>query len=434
MDLCARSRALEQRGEYEDARNLLSDLWDRVGERPKIEGLNELESAMVQLRVGYLTGWLGSTRKIEGAQERSLDLLSECSGMFERLGDVDGYAEAQLGIALAYWRKASFDEARVILDGVLGASNLGKENRLSAIIIRTIVERSDNQVFKALSLHESAAALFEAKDVPARLKATFFHGWALTHRQAGNIDEALLKYSVTTKYLEEAGDNARLAIVEGNYGFLFYSVKAYSEALEHIQRALSLYRAASDLRGAAQVGETLSRVLIEVGDYEGAERAARAAVEILRGVEEKAQFVEGLTSLGTALARQGRRRESYAAFSEAEEEALNFVGQSAAAVVVKKIIEELGAPACLDAGISLEEPVNLLEKAIVRGALQRSNKSMREAAMRLGVEYNTLRYIVNNRHPELREERTRVYVRPNRAIIKRDSSKVTRIREDRKKS
>jgi tetratricopeptide (TPR) repeat protein len=434
LECCARSRTLEHSGNYEAARDLLSEWWDRVGERPKLNALSEQEAAAVLLRVGCLTGWLGSARQVEGAQELSLDLLSECAEAFQRLGDAEGHAEAQLGMARAYWRKASYDEARVILSFMLDTPEAGEEQTLCAVVMKATVECSAGEYKAALRLHERTARLFEREEVPARLKAPFFYAWALTHRKLNNIDEALLKYAVAKKYLEQTGDTSRLAIVETALGFLFYTIKSFDQAVEHTEKAIALYASESNKRGVAEANETLSRVLAEVGDYEGAERASRSAVTTLRVGEEKALLVEALTSLGTALARQGKRREAYAAFGEAEHEALNFVGQAAAAAVERKVIEELVATGCRDAGLTLEEPVSLLEKSIVRGALQHSNKSMREAALRLGVEYDTLRYIVNNRHPELREVRTPVYTRPHRGAIKQDSSKVKSIRDRRGKS
>jgi tetratricopeptide (TPR) repeat protein len=431
---CDRARALEQAGRYEEARELLSDWWPEVGERPILEGLNEREAVEVKLRVGCLTSWLGSARPVEGAQDLALDLLSECARTFEDLGLTERQAEAEIGMSHAYLRKASYDEARVILNCVLGNLSPGGELALSAIAMLTTVERAAGALDEALRLHESSAPLFEGDDVPLRLKGVFHYNWAVTLRKLGHIDVALSQYDAAKECLEKARDTSRLAIVETSLGVMFYELGAFPEAVEHTRQAISLFEAESNQRGVAEANETLSRVLVEVGDYGGAESAARAAVNTLRAGDEKALLVEALTCLGTALARQGRRREAHVAFGEAEEEASNYVGRSAAAVVVMKVLEELCAPACLDTGLNLEDPVNLLEKEIIRCALRDSNKQIKEAAIRLGVEYDTLRYIVNNRHSELREERTRVYARPHRGIVKQASSKVKRIRDRRGKS
>src|SRR5207248_5426422 len=58
---CQLAKELEEVGNYEAAREAMGELWSRVGERPVLEGLDETTAADVLLRVGVLTGWLGST-------------------------------------------------------------------------------------------------------------------------------------------------------------------------------------------------------------------------------------------------------------------------------------------------------------------------------------------------------------------------------------
>jgi len=48
--LCEAAKALEYKGEYEQARKLLADYWTRIGERPKLEGLEPNTAAEVLLR------------------------------------------------------------------------------------------------------------------------------------------------------------------------------------------------------------------------------------------------------------------------------------------------------------------------------------------------------------------------------------------------
>ena len=42
---CEATRELENRGEYEEARKVLSDYWPRIGEAPKVAGLEERTAA-----------------------------------------------------------------------------------------------------------------------------------------------------------------------------------------------------------------------------------------------------------------------------------------------------------------------------------------------------------------------------------------------------
>ena len=58
-------------GEYEEAREVLSVLWPRIGERPNLEGLERGTAAEVLMRAGVLTGIIGSSHQIADAQETS---------------------------------------------------------------------------------------------------------------------------------------------------------------------------------------------------------------------------------------------------------------------------------------------------------------------------------------------------------------------------
>ncbi len=59
---CDLAKQLEEAGNYEAARDVLGDLWKEIGERPQTEGLDERTTAEVLLRVGVLSGWIGSAR------------------------------------------------------------------------------------------------------------------------------------------------------------------------------------------------------------------------------------------------------------------------------------------------------------------------------------------------------------------------------------
>ncbi|MCA1558599.1 MAG: hypothetical protein LC731_08685, partial [Acidobacteria bacterium] len=81
--LCRLAKALEESGDYEAARSAMSELWQRIGERPKLHDLDQTTAAEVLLRAGTLSGWLGSKRQVEGAQETAKNLISESIAVFE---------------------------------------------------------------------------------------------------------------------------------------------------------------------------------------------------------------------------------------------------------------------------------------------------------------------------------------------------------------
>src|SRR6185295_9098328 len=60
---CEIAKEFEDVGNYDAAREALGELWGNIGEPPKLENLNQQSAAEVLLRIGTLTGWIGSTHQ-----------------------------------------------------------------------------------------------------------------------------------------------------------------------------------------------------------------------------------------------------------------------------------------------------------------------------------------------------------------------------------
>src|SRR5919197_1337411 len=286
---CEVAKELETAGDYEGARAALGDLWRGVGQRPEVEGLEEKAIAFLLLRAGALTGWLGSARQIPGSQEAAKDLINESLRGFEALGMSAKVAEAQSEMALCYWREGAFGEARVILgDARRRLEAVGDETKYAELkallLIRSaIVERKAQRFEAALDFLRGAGPPAEAghSDV---LKGKLHAELALTLRNlaAGErheeyMDMALVEYAAASLYFEQAGHGRYSARVENNLAYL----------------------------------------LLTLGRFAEAERAARAAVELLRDGNQQALLAEAQTALGVALARLDRRGEARAALESA---------------------------------------------------------------------------------------------------------------------
>jgi hypothetical protein len=108
---CQLAKGYEDVGQLEAARQAMGELWQRIGERPKIEGLEKSTAAEVLLRVGVLTSWIGSCNQIPDAQETAKNLISESITIFESLDYGKKILEGQSELAVCYWREGRYDEA-----------------------------------------------------------------------------------------------------------------------------------------------------------------------------------------------------------------------------------------------------------------------------------------------------------------------------------
>lgn len=361
---CQIAKELVDSGNYEAAREAMGELWRRIGERPRLDDLDSSTAALVLLRAGSLSGWIGSARQITGAQEVAKDLISESAATFESLGDIESVAEAYIDLAICYWREGAFDEARVTLQQVLDRfAQESEEQRARAMLNRAIVEISANRFNDALRVLTEAKPLFEDNQAHAA-RGRFHAQFALvlrklgaSERRADYTDRALIEYAAASYHFEQAGHTRYGAGVELNLGYLFYAVGKYKEAHEHLNRAHLLYASLKDSMHTAQVDDTRARLLLAQKRNSEAEKIARAAVLTFEKGDEQSLLAEALTTHGVALARLGLYEESRLTLERAAEIASSAGDDESAGVAMLTLIEELSEH------LSVGELTNLYERA-----------------------------------------------------------------------
>jgi CheY-like chemotaxis protein/tetratricopeptide (TPR) repeat protein len=467
---CQLAKALEESGNYEGARNAMGELWQRIGEPPMVENLDQATAAEVLLRSGVLTGWIGSIRQIEGAQEVAKNLITESITIFESLQDIVQVAEAQTDLAYCYWRQGAFDEARLTLRGALSLLDDEDSERKAVAFLRSaLVEITATRFTEAMRIVTEAAPLFEASNNHA-LKGKFHNtlGNVLEHLGASEhredyIDRALIEYTAASYHFEQAGHPRYHACVENNLGFLFCTLGKFAEAHEHLDRAQALCTTLKDSVHLAQVDETRARVFLAEGRIADAEKLVRSAVQVLEKGGEQSLFAEALRTHGMALARLGRHQQGQLTLQHAIEVAqqagdLEGAGQAALVLIEElgerlneddlkatyeraaDLLEESQHPGILGRlhacarkvlhlmverpapkewkGFSLKDEVHRYERRFIERALEDAKRSVTRAAHMLGLKHQTLIALLNNRHRDLLPARKPV-TRRRRSIIRK---------------
>ena len=126
---CDFAKQLYNAGDYEGTRLALAGLWDKIGERPAVTGVKAATKAELLLRVGSLSGWLGSAQQIPDAQEFAKDLIAESARIFASIGNYEKAVEAQTDLAICYWRAGALEEAIVWFQEALSRAG-SVENRV----------------------------------------------------------------------------------------------------------------------------------------------------------------------------------------------------------------------------------------------------------------------------------------------------------------
>jgi transcriptional regulator with GAF, ATPase, and Fis domain/Tfp pilus assembly protein PilF len=345
---CLEAKQFEEVGDYESACDSLSEWWEGVGERPRVDGLETDCAAGILLRAGVLTGFIGSSRQITDAQEKAKDLISESIRLYESLGETEKVVEAQTELGHCYWRAGAYDDARVILSQALAqTSPANSEQRATTLLRSAMVEACATRYSDALRFLTEAAPLFEA--IHSNAQKGFFHmelAIVLEALSAGEhrddyADRALVEYAAASFHLEQAGHTPYQAGVENNFGYFLFMRGRYEEAHNHLDCARRLFVNLKDSVHIAQVDETRARVFLAQGNTAEAERVAHAAVQRLKTGGQQALLAGALTTRGTVLARLGRWSEARVVLQSAFEVAEQAGALEEAGTAELTMLEEL---------------------------------------------------------------------------------------------
>lgn len=321
---CRVSREAEEAGDLERARASLADFWSRVGERPRLEGLEREAEAEVLLRVGTLTGKIGSAKQITGAQALAKDLISESVTLFTELRLIDRVGEAETNMAYCYLREGRYDDARIILqDALIKLEGQNVELRARARLLLAYVEKEAKRLRDALTLHHSTAQEIDSID-NHHLRGVFHNEYATVLKNLGfaegrgdYLDKALLEFTAADFHFEQSGNIGYRAAAINNLGFLYVGIGEFAKAHEQLSRARDLYQGLKEIGRIAQVDETRARAYLGQRNNLEALKTIKAAVRTLERGDESALLAEALTTYGTCLARVNDAEQAESVFIKA---------------------------------------------------------------------------------------------------------------------
>jgi CheY-like chemotaxis protein/tetratricopeptide (TPR) repeat protein len=437
------------KGQFEEAREALGGLWRGVGVRPALGALGPEARAEALLQCGTLTGWLGSCKRLHGAQESAKDLLNEALRLFEHLGRPGRAAEARYELGICYWRTGALGEARIMLGEALrGLADNDIKLRAKIYIRQTLVEISARRYHEAWEILRDAEPAFAAVDDALKgrwhgQRALVLRRLATAENRSDYADRAILEFTAAIFHYEQAGHERYCGNNLNNLAMLLYRLERYGEAHEHLDRARRIFTRLGDAGSVAQVDETRARVLIAEGRYTEARQVIARAAEALEQAGEQALLADALTVAGTALARLNRDEESLTTLRRAMEVAESTSAPESAGLAALALIEahadrltpvELYDLYCraddllahtqdsedvarlraaarvvtrklsgveLGGRFALPEAVRAYESRFIERALEDEQGSVSRAARRLGIKHQSLAHILRTRQQRL---------------------------------
>jgi tetratricopeptide (TPR) repeat protein len=417
---CEAAKAFEYQGEFEKARKVLSGYWQRIGEHPKLKGLERNTAGELLLRAGVLTGVIGSKVQITESQEIAKNLITESLRIFQSSQYRKKIAEAQTELALCYWRTGELNNARDLLTDALSLLTTPNEVKAKAIVRLAIVEAqagSDNKALRILTENESLFDKINNETLKGSYHVTLgtvqSHLWESKQR-SDYLDRALIEYAAAGYHFDRAGHKCYLANVENQLGLIYFKVNRCDEAHQHLDRARRIHVSLKDAGTVAQVDETRATVFLKQGRNEEAEKAARAAVYGQEKTGSDLLLVEALITHGRALARLERYSAALFAFRRAfdlseQTENTNRAG-AAALAAFQEIGEHLAVVESGNVlrGRGLNSEKLSLERDVLKRALEQAEGSVTHAARSLKISFQALTYMLNTRHRDLLKYRTPV--------------------------
>ncbi|MCA1592055.1 MAG: tetratricopeptide repeat protein, partial [Acidobacteria bacterium] len=264
------------------------------------------------LQIGALSGWIGASRQVTGAQDKAKDLMSESVALFESLGEINRAAIARSDLALCYWRAGEYDEARILLTRAFTELADSEAELRARVLLRWVtVEIAAGRYNNAHNLLKESAHIPDESESHA-LKGSFHNLYAVTLQKLGTIeghsdyfDKAILEYTAAIYHYQQAGHERYAASIENNLAFLLYKLGRYEQAHAHLGRARRVLARLNDAGLLAQVDETRARVFIAEKKYREANRLIGDAIQTLEKGGESALLADAFTVQGVAWARLG---------------------------------------------------------------------------------------------------------------------------------
>lgn len=468
---CRVAADLIHRGQYEAAREALGELWLGVGQRPPERNLPPAVEAEVLLQCGALTGWLGSTRNVSGAQEQAKDMLSEAERKFRSQGMPAKASEAQYELGICYWRLGAFDESRLVMrEALKPLTDADVELKAKILIRRTLVEISENRYYDALNILKEAEPVFNSAGDAFKgrwhgQKGLVLRRLATAEGQPDYFDRAIIEYTAAIYHYEQARHERYCGNNLNNLAFLLYKLGRYRDSHEHLDRAQLLFTKLKDPSSLAQVDETRARLLIAEKRYRDADRIIGGVIKTFEQGGESALLADALAVQGVVWARLGAHEGSLNILREAMKVAQDSGAQTQAGHAALTMIEEYGATwrleesellkvyhranallkgsqdaedkerllACAqivikrlsgmqihDKNFSFYGAVQELEARLIEQALELEGGNIMRAAERLGLKRQTLSQMLQARHKKLFRKRTPPEKRL-KSIIKKDA-------------
>jgi tetratricopeptide (TPR) repeat protein len=319
----ARSLEAALAGDFEQSQRQLSALLARYphdiearlrlaeayGEQGELDRAQQELKAIVASSPNHPRAWylLGKYAILGGdARAAADDYLVRALVIQNRLGNLQGRADAENALGIANFELGNLDEARQRYQNAIDLrSKIGDERGVATATAN--VARIQLQQGK---YDEARAGLQQSLLIVERIGN--YQTVANLHNEIGSLEErqgryreALERYRQSLAILRDLGDQRSLAESYNNIGFTYYQLGDFDNAAAFARQAMDLYRRTANREGQMFAGQTAALLALARGDWKAAERELLAVLELAREFEDAPTEALALGQLGRAAQAQG---------------------------------------------------------------------------------------------------------------------------------
>lgn len=288
--------ALERSGLFEQALMELRGTWDDTTVEPSVEDLDSRLAADIYLRCGALIGFLGHSRQIPSAQERSKNLLTKARSIFLELYQPEKLAECENYLALAYWRTGEINEAESWIEEAQSHElPEGCDARLYSYVIRDLVRLSQKR-FAEICENFSTLRQSFLENADNFLIGNYYMNFGIAARNIGDISRSLESLYQARDFFVSAGNKVQVAMAENNLSYLYKSERRFVEAHKAIDRSTDLFKQIGDRTREGFSLDSKALIFFDEGRYEEALDAVDQGIAILAKSENYGYLTETIAT------------------------------------------------------------------------------------------------------------------------------------------
>jgi len=252
------------------------------------------------------------------ASRRSMEYYLKAATLWHKAGDLNGEAQAYLGLGMAQRFLGEPEDALHSFEKVLGAARESGNRRNQAEALGSIgsIHEFAGRTTQALQYHSKALSIFEELgDIRGIAMGLNNTGWV--YWLEGQPRKALDLYQRALSLWRACGEGHGESATLHNMGFLYSGLGDPRRALDYLTQARDLRRELGDRRGQAQSLTLLGRVLVTLGEHGKALDCYSDALELIRALGDLESEAWVMNSFGFAHQALAQNQEALDAFSAA---------------------------------------------------------------------------------------------------------------------